>query len=223
MVDIAVYYRILKSIFADLSAYYASLEAAPATTDSVMTASAPVKAETPALDGDEDDDMEDVSMGPRNAAGSSTATAVPANTSATDKGEEDDFEETAVPTASTTSVDRDIAEGEVDPNTIVMGPYSSRLAANQVLTLVSTVNGEPMPFSQVQDNEDLLDQMTPDEYSVRRLTFPRFAADGGEMLSGLLPSVGCLSRKLNQTPEFEGHFVPALRSVRERFRTRPLT
>ena len=59
-----------------------------------MTASAPVKAETPALDGDEDDDMEDVSMGPRNAVGSSTAAAVPAESSATDKGEEDDFEET---------------------------------------------------------------------------------------------------------------------------------
>lgn len=167
MVDIAVHYRIPKSNSADLSAYYASLEAAPAATDSVMTASAPVKAETSALDGDEDDDMEVVSMGPRNAVGSSTAAAVPANSSATDKGEEDDFEETAVPTTSTTSVDRDIAEGEVDPNTIVMGSYSVRLAANQVLTLLSSVNGEPMPFSQVQDNEDLLDQMTPDEYSVR--------------------------------------------------------
>jgi hypothetical protein len=36
------------------------------------------------------------------------------------------------------------------------------------------VNGEAMPLSQVQDNEDLLDQMTPDEYSVGPMTLCRF-------------------------------------------------
>ncbi|GHJ86193.1 hypothetical protein NliqN6_2595 [Naganishia liquefaciens] len=130
----------------DLSTYYASLEAAPDATDSTMTSSVSKKTETPALDGDEDDEMEDVSMGPSKTAGPSSA-PLPIETSAEDKDEEDDFEETAVPTASVTEADGDAAGDEVDPNTIVM------------------VNGEPMPLSQVQDNEDLLDQMTPDEYS----------------------------------------------------------
>lgn len=76
-----------------------------------------------ALDDDEDDDMEDVSAGPSKTAGSSAVPARLAVVTAGDKDDEDDFEETAVPTASTTSADRDGAEGEVDPNTMVMGAY----------------------------------------------------------------------------------------------------
>ncbi|KAI5455338.1 hypothetical protein NCC49_000152 [Naganishia albida] len=121
----------------DLSAYYASLGAQPAAVETT------VKTETvPAPPDDEDDEMEDVSAGPSSAAGPATSKiAVPA----ADQADEDEFEETRVPAASTNSAE-DTAEG-VDPNTMVM------------------VNGEAMPFSQVQDNEDLLDQMTADEYS----------------------------------------------------------
>ena len=87
-----------------------------------MTSSVSKKTETPALDGDEDDEMEDVSMGPSKTAGPSSA-PLPIETSAEDKDEEDDFEETAVPTASVTEADGDAAGDEVDPNTIVMGPF----------------------------------------------------------------------------------------------------
>jgi hypothetical protein len=107
---------------ADLSAYYASLEAAPAAAPTSTGAIA--KAEpAPALDDDEDDDMEDVSVGPSKIAASSTAPARLAVITAADKDDEDDFEETVVPTASTTSAERDGVEGEVDPNTMVMGLY----------------------------------------------------------------------------------------------------
>jgi hypothetical protein len=109
------------SFSADLSAYYASLEAAPAVAP--PTAVAAKVESAPALDDDEDDDMEDVSVGPGKTAASSTAPARLAVITAADKDDEDDFEETVVPTASTTSADRDGAEGEVDPNTMVMGLY----------------------------------------------------------------------------------------------------
>jgi hypothetical protein len=160
------------SFSVDLSAYYASFEAAPAVAPPTAVAA---KAEpAPALDDDDDDDMEDVSVGPSKAASSSTAPARLAVITAADKDDEDDFEETVVPTASTTSAERDGAEGEVDPNTMVMGPYLLWSASDLALTQVSTVNGEAMPLSQVQDNEDLLDQMTPDEYSVGSSTSCRF-------------------------------------------------
>ncbi|KAJ9104170.1 hypothetical protein QFC20_004607 [Naganishia adeliensis] len=122
----------------DLSAYYASLGAQP------TAAEIPVKVEiAPAPADDEDEEMEDVSAGPSKSAGPSVP-KVPAS-AAGDKGDEDEFVETPVPASGVNSTE-ETAEG-VDPNTMVM------------------VNGEAMPFSQVQDNEDLLDQMTADEYS----------------------------------------------------------
>jgi hypothetical protein len=140
----------------DLSAYYASLGAQPPAAESTVKAE---PAPAPA-DDDEDDEMEDVSAGPSNAAGPSTSKApVPA----ADKADDDEFEETPVPAASVNSTE-ETAEG-VDPNTMVMGMY--HLPHLVFWTNRSAiVNGEAMPFSQVQDNEDLLDQMTADEYSV---------------------------------------------------------
>lgn len=121
-----------------------------------------MKTETvPAPPDDEDDEMEDVSAGPSSAAGPSTSKiAVPA----ADQADEDEFEETRVPAASTNSAE-DTAEG-VDPNTMVMGRCHLLILAFHRIDCCIIVNGEAMPFSQVQDNEDLLDQMTADEYSV---------------------------------------------------------
>ncbi|KAJ9104357.1 hypothetical protein QFC19_003999 [Naganishia cerealis] len=162
----------------DLSAYYASLNAQPAGEDTgVQSTAVNAQAAFAAGPGDDDeDDMVDVSGGAGATAGPSTALSMTGPAAVDHDADEDGFEETPVAASSTFSADQETNEMAVDPATMVMGSYFSLsdLHSNamtqrllvRLFVLPTSVNGEAMPFSQVQDNEDLLDQMTPDEYSV---------------------------------------------------------
>ncbi|KAJ9124546.1 hypothetical protein QFC24_003338 [Naganishia onofrii] len=165
----------------DLSAYYASLNAQPVggetstqqatkheapTVDSTTAAAARTGRE----DAEEDDEMVDVSGG-LSAASRPPPPSIPTDVAA---AEEDEFEETPMAASACVSGSQaptDTGDGDVDPGTVVMGACISLfhyMRKPPVLMLwYALVNGEPMTFAQVQDNEDLLDQMTADEYSVR--------------------------------------------------------
>ncbi|KAJ9107590.1 hypothetical protein QFC21_001049 [Naganishia friedmannii] len=148
----------------DLSAYYASLNAQSVAGETNIQEPAVKHEHTTAStsavfvlaqgkeEEDDDDEMVDVSGGPSTSAAVATSRPPPPAAAVAAAGDEDEFEET--PSAAAASVSgsqapTETGEGDVDPGTIVM------------------VNGEAMTFAQVQDNEDLLDQMTADEYSVR--------------------------------------------------------
>lgn len=135
---------------------------------------------------DEDEEMEDVSAGASKVAGPSVPTVTASG--AGDKDDEDEYVETPVAAASANSTE-ETADG-VDPNTMVMGTRypSDILPVHVLIRLPHTVNGEAKPFSQVQDNEDLLDQMTADEYSVRDISLLIFRV----MLTALSPPAGIL-------------------------------
>ncbi|KAJ9123166.1 hypothetical protein QFC22_001359 [Naganishia vaughanmartiniae] len=138
----------------DLTAYYASLNAQPvAAGETNVQQQQAIKAERPTTTAgtahdvdEEDDEMVDVSGGVTTSAAAGTSALRPAPTAV---GDDDEFEETPIAPASASLLGSQAPTemGEVDPATVVM------------------VNGEAMTFAQVQDNEDLLDQMTADEYS----------------------------------------------------------